>query len=255
MKNDLAILDSKETITSLELLDQINYFRQTDKNKSKLLHRNLLAVIKGEFESEIGLLEIQQSTYTNKQNKEQPMYILTLDQAKQVLIKESKAVRKAVIEYINTLENKLKNSIPKQLTDAEIFKRAYENALLVEQQQMTIAIQQQQIEYKEDIIISLIDDISLAEKRQVLNRVVKNTTTGNFQERYNELYYQFDSKYRINSKKRFENYNKINKPKMKSRMEYIDKIMNKIPELYEIAVKLYENDVKELVNEMYYLNK
>ena len=31
--------------------------------------------------------------------------------------------------------------------------------------------------------------------------------------------------------------------------------MNKIPELYEIAVKLYENDVKALIKEMYYTVK
>lgn len=30
--------------------------------------------------------------------------------------------------------------------------------------------------------------------------------------------------------------------------------MDKVPELYDIAVKLYENDVKELVQEMYELN-
>ena len=36
---------------------------------------------------------------------------------------------------------------------------------------------------------------------------------------------------------------------------YIDKVMNKIPELYEIAVKLYENDVKALIKEMYYTVK
>lgn len=34
-------------------------------------------------------------------------------------------------------------------------------------------------------------------------------------------------------------------------MDYIDKVMNKVPELYEIAVKLYENDIKALVKEMY----
>ena len=50
---------------------------------------------------------------------------------------------------------------------------------------------------------------------------------------------------------RFDKYNKTNKPKCKNKLEYIDRVMGKIPELYEIAAKLYENDVKALVEEMY----
>jgi hypothetical protein len=34
-------------------------------------------------------------------------------------------------------------------------------------------------------------------------------------------------------------------------LEYIDRVMGKVPELYEIATKLFENDIKALVNEMY----
>ena len=51
--------------------------------------------------------------------------------------------------------------------------------------------------------------------------------------------------------RRFETYNETHKPKCKSKVEYIDKVLNKIPELYELAAKLFENDVKELVEEMY----
>jgi hypothetical protein len=35
----------------------------------------------------------------------------------------------------------------------------------------------------------------------------------------------------------------------------ITKVMNKIPELYEIACKLYESDVKELAKNIYNLNE
>ena len=38
---------------------------------------------------------------------------------------------------------------------------------------------------------------------------------------------------------------------MKSKVEYIEKVMNKLPELYEIACKLYESDIKELTQELY----
>ena len=58
-------------------------------------------------------------------------------------------------------------------------------------------------------------------------------------------------KYHIDIKRRMDNYNLNNKPKIKSKIDYIDKVMNKIPELYEIATKLYESDIKELVNQLY----
>ncbi len=98
----------KDTITSLELLEQINIFRKEEGNRATLQHYDLLKVIRDEFEEEIGLGEISLSSYKNSQNKEQPMFILTLNQAKQVLMRESKFVRKAVILYIEKLENQVK---------------------------------------------------------------------------------------------------------------------------------------------------
>lgn len=39
------------------------------------------------------------------------------------------------------------------------------------------------------------------------------------------------------------------KPKIKNRMDYIDRGMGMIPQLYEVACKLFENDVEELKKE------
>lgn len=123
----------------------------------------------------------------------------------------------------------------------------------VRNQNEIIEKQKKEIEYKENVIIGLVDEISLAEKRQILNRVVRKAGS-KFQERWRELYKQFEMKYHINLTSRMDTYNEKNKPKVKNKLEYIDKVMNKLPELYEIACKLYENEVKELVNEMYELN-
>lgn len=120
----------------------------------------------------------------------------------------------------------------------------------VRSQNEIIKNQQKEIEYKENVIIGLVDDISLAEKRQILNRVVRYKNA-NYRERWNLLYREFENKYHINLSHRFDTYNENHKPKCKSKVDYVDKIMNKIPELYEIAVKLYENDIKALVQEMY----
>jgi hypothetical protein fuD12_10907 len=111
----------KNQITSKELLEQINLFRQEEykeklKNNTlteaqikrgkavKLEHKDLLDIIRDEFSEEIGLGKISPSSYRNSQNKKQPMFILTLNQAKQVLLRESKYVRRAIIAYIEVLE-------------------------------------------------------------------------------------------------------------------------------------------------------
>lgn len=120
----------------------------------------------------------------------------------------------------------------------------------IRQQNELIKEQQRQIQHKEDVIIGLVDNIELAEKRQILNRVVRYKGA-NFQERWNELYRQFEMKYHIDLDRRFKAYNKEHKPKMKNKLDYIEKVMGKLPELYEIACKLYENDIKELVDELY----
>ena len=108
------ITTNKDTITSLELLKQINIFRKEEGNRAKLQHSDLLKVIRDEFSEEIGLGKISESSYLNSQNKKQPMFELTTAQAKQVLVRESKFVRKRVIHYIEELENKLKLSVTKK---------------------------------------------------------------------------------------------------------------------------------------------
>lgn len=123
----------------------------------------------------------------------------------------------------------------------------------VRKQNEMIEQQQKVIEHKEDVIIGLVDEISLADKRQILNRVVRKSGNKNIGKRWSALYREFENKYHLNLSNRYEKYNKDNKPKMRNKLDYIDRVMNKVPQLYEIACKLYENDIKELVNEMYEL--
>lgn len=107
-------LTKKESMTSLELLKEINIFRENERkennNDSRLLkdcsHDSLLKTIREEFSEEISLGELNESNYYSR-GKEYPMFVLKFSQAKQVLLKESKFVRKAVIQYIENLEQQL----------------------------------------------------------------------------------------------------------------------------------------------------
>ena len=68
-------LVKKDTLTSLELLEQINLFRIEEGKDNLLRHDNLLQVIRDEFEEEIGLLKIQETPYVHPQNKQTyPMF-------------------------------------------------------------------------------------------------------------------------------------------------------------------------------------
>ena len=119
-------LRNKETITSKELLEQVNFFREkeyefkakngtlteAEKKRGKFVeleHYDLLKIIRDEFEEEIGTGKISVSDYKDSSGKKNTMFILTLKQAKQVLLRESKFVRKAIIEYIEKLEEQVKN--------------------------------------------------------------------------------------------------------------------------------------------------
>lgn len=110
---------NKDAITSLELVEQINLFRSKDGSKAVLRHDTLLDIIRDEFSEEIGLQKILETHYIHPQNKQKyPMFILTFSQAKQVLVRESKAVRKAVIKYLEELENKLRYNLPQNYAEA-----------------------------------------------------------------------------------------------------------------------------------------
>ena len=131
---------SKESINSKELLKQINIFREmeykereasntlTEAQKKRghyieLQHKTLLNIIRNEFNIQVNeqnILPVEnkiiptsvdglfETTYRDEKGELRPMFILTIDQAKQVLLRESRIVRSKVIEYLNLLEKKIR---------------------------------------------------------------------------------------------------------------------------------------------------
>ncbi|MDO4813664.1 MAG: phage antirepressor KilAC domain-containing protein [Gemella sp.] len=139
--------------------------------------------MKNEFEEEINEGKISAVEYKDKKGESRPMFNLTLSQAKQVLVRESKAVRKAVIKYIEELENKLK--LPSTYKEAliSLVNQIEEN----EQLQLTVAVQKQQLQelqpkatYYELVlqneslisITKIAKDFGLSGKK--LNQILKN---------------------------------------------------------------------------------
>jgi hypothetical protein fuD12_10907 len=115
---------NKKTLSSLELLEQINLFRKEEYKEKRenntlteaeakrgkfveLEHKDLLKVIRDEFSEEINERKISLVEYKDKKGEKRPMFLLTLNQAKQVLLRESKYVRRAIIHYIEVLEQEI----------------------------------------------------------------------------------------------------------------------------------------------------
>ena len=243
-------------ITSLELLEQINFFRKQDGNKTELQHKTLLEIIRDEFNEEIREQKILLSFYTKETGngtiRSYPMYILTYDQGKQVLMRESKFVRKSVIKYIQALEEKNKNSFNEldilyarlhKTSDHLELKEITERILFLETEPLKKEITQQK-----KIITGLTKGIGEKDKRTIINQVVRRGGIQATGERWNALYYEFEKVEHCNLKTRVQNHIKKTGKKI-SRIDYIEKELKKIDKLFNIACKLFESDIDEIIEQ------
>lgn len=119
---------------------------------------------------------------------------------------------------------------------------------IIEAQKQTIAEKDRVIEYKEDVICGLVDDIDLATKRQRIKQIIQYHASSKVEimQKWNLLYNEFEAKYHVNLSVRFENNKDAFKPKLRNKVDLIDRQMNMIPQLYEICCKLFESDVRKL---------
>lgn len=150
---------ANSAISSLQLVEQINLFRK-EELRSDLVHSDLLKVIRDEFEEEINEGEISLVEYKDKKGELRPMFNLTTSQAKQVLVRESKMVRKAVIAYIEKLEDMLK---PKELTRKEL-------ALMVvkaEEEKEQLLLQVDNLSTALDTLVEWVSILKVANKNKI----------------------------------------------------------------------------------------
>mgnify|MGYP000979999467 CR=1 FL=1 len=126
----------KKTITSLELVEQINLFRKEEGKETELRHDTMLSIIRDEFEEEISLQKILESKYKNERGREYPMFELTIAQGKQVLLRESKFVRKCVVEWLERFEE-----ANKPMTAGEILMAQAQGMIALEKAQQAQAEQ------------------------------------------------------------------------------------------------------------------
>ena len=99
---------------STEVVDMINGFRTEEGNKKVLRHKNFMASTKKEIEAlknagvEVNGLNIKLVEYTDKKGEKRPCYKMGKQMILQMCNKESALVRFKTRQYIEALENRLK---------------------------------------------------------------------------------------------------------------------------------------------------
>lgn len=175
----ISDINNKTEWTSVELVDVINHFRTLDGKKNKLLHKNLLALIQDEFSEEINGLNFQPvNFYTDKKGEQRPMYKLSNSQAKQILVRESKAVRRAVIKLLEYLEQHNNHNL-KVLNEREAY--LYEQGLIIDtvDKMADLIKKTKELSNKKDICQRIINLINASQSSIPLPTRTTYTTTYN----------------------------------------------------------------------------
>lgn len=109
---------------------------------------------------------------------------------------------------------------------------------------------QNELAYKTEIIQGITEDIDIYTKRNVLNKVVRYKKA-NYSLRWNELYARFREVYSVDLKARCEGYNlkQLKKKDKLSTIKYAEQF-GYLDNLYKVALKLYETDIKEILEQL-----
>lgn len=120
----------------------------------------------------------------------------------------------------------------------------------VRKQNELIKQQQQEIVHKQQVINGFTDEVDIYKKRVIINRICRRGHT-NYANRYKELYKCFKETFHIDLEARCEGYNfkQSKKKDMLTTIAYAEKF-EFIDDLYSCCVKLYETEVKEIIEEL-----
>lgn len=96
--------------------------------------------------------------------------------------------------------------------------------------------------HQEQVIEGLVSEISLADMRQRITQIVRKGSAGDIGKGYRLLYSEFNYKFHVNV------FTRMNNALYKGNaMDYIEKEMGKLPDLYDLACKLFENTYEDLM--------
>lgn len=108
--------------------------------------------------------------------------------------------------------------------------------------------------YQQQVITGLTGAISLDQKRQILNKVMRKGfgSADQQRDRWGALYQHFEMIHHCNVDQRIANWqDRMCKAWKKSKLDFVDKQMGMLDELYTVAVKLFETDVETVKRQLF----
>ena len=212
MNEEIQLLDKNEivTMTSLELVDLINKFREEEGNGTLKRHDVLLRDIRNELKTleQFGITNAHnfvEVVYIDAKKEQRPCYKMNKAGIMQMLNKESALVRYKTQQYIEGLENRLKQP-SKILSPMQLLKLQYK--ALEEQDQKIEEVKEDLKDFKEDLPLFTVEceEISKAVKRigtKMLggygSEVYKNKSVRT--KVYSDIYKQLKREFGVNSYK------------------------------------------------------
>ena len=97
--------------------------------------------------------------------------------------------------------------------------------------------------YKNSVIEWLTENISLADIRQRITQIIRKGGVKAIQTAYSILYEEFNKKYHVNVGARIKHAQYKG-----SNLDYIEKELHMLPELYELTCKLFESKYQSLID-------
>lgn len=120
----------------------------------------------------------------------------------------------------------------------------------VRKQNEVIEAQKNEINHKQEVINGLTDDIDVYKKKDVINRICRRRS-GNYANRYKELYKCFKENFHVDLEARCEGYN-LKQVKQKDKLSVIKyaELFGYIDDLYSCYTKLFEAEIDEVLDQI-----
>lgn len=182
-------------------------------------------------------------------------YILTLEMAKHIAMVQRTEIGMRVRNYFLECEKQVIEVKRDSYMIEDPIKRA-ERWIEEQKERQQLMIENQKLEeeviHKDDIINGLTQDVTLADQRQRINRVIRHGAKGRYAERYALLYKEFEDKYHVSLTKRMKRdiENGVCRKSI-NRMDYICDVMDMTDELYQLLAKVFGSEFKDLMGYMH----
>lgn len=210
------------------------------------------------FEENVDYTLLTQKRVTNNPKNpyaQETDYILTLDMAKHIAMVQRTEIGMRVRNYFLECEKQVIEIKRDSYMIEDPIKRA-ERWIEEQKERQQLMIENQKLEeeviHKDDIINGLTQNVTLADQRQRINRVIRHGAKGRYAERYALLYKEFEDKYHVSLTKRMKRdiENGVCRKSI-NRMDYICDVMNMTDELYQLLAKVFGSEFKDLMGYMH----